>query len=57
MLMSKDRLWSLALLALVAGIPLLYLGSCALEHLSIDECLDAGGRWNYGAGECEGARQ
>jgi hypothetical protein len=37
--------------AVVAAWPWLH------KEVAIDKCLDAGGRWNYEAGECEGARK
>jgi hypothetical protein len=54
--MSKGKLWSFLLFALIIGAPLLYLGSCVREELKFDSCLDRGGSWNHAAKSCERAR-
>jgi hypothetical protein len=39
----------------VLGVSLgVLIGAFVCRVIDIDKCLDAGGRWNYAAGLCEG---
>jgi hypothetical protein len=47
------KLWATGLiLAFVVGV-----GIWLAHELRIDSCLDRGGRWDFGRGMCEGARE
>lgn len=50
MLTARRLLFLIGMMVLVMGA--YYLRGCVL----VDRCLDAGGRWNYEAAECDGAR-
>ena len=54
--MTKRNLWTAWLLALIVGLPSLYLGSCVRDEMQFDSCLDRGGSWNQSTKECEAAR-
>lgn len=56
-LIEKNMKRPLAIGALLAAILIIALGTWLKRGLSIDSCLDRGGRWNYELSVCEGASE
>jgi hypothetical protein len=53
---AMKRLFFVGFLVLLAAV-LIAAGLWGKRELSIDSCLDRGGRWNYEVAACEGASE
>jgi len=53
-LKRNKELWGLVLLGVALATAL--FSPKVQRLLAVDDCLDAGGRWNYESDTCEGAR-